>query len=534
MDLPEPLAPLPCASEMSSYDQACISSGTPALELMERAARAVFLELQRSLALLQGQQRKFLILAGPGNNGGDGVALARMLQEDGQDPALLLAGAGRYSAELLRQLERYQGPLFVQGSSEAVPAGARVRSAGLEHYLVESQYIVDALLGTGQKGVPRGTIAEVLVLAQSKAAPSSQWISIDVPTGVDADSGQVFEPHVSADLLLAIQYCKRGLLQYPARLNFKQLRCLDIGIAESSKCEFQALSKQALPQRSAQAHKGSFGRVLVLGGCARYPGAPLLAARAALRSGAGLVTRAVPEGLSQTQPSAEEIIQCPLPGKTFSTKHAAALIAEMRASNVLLLGPGLGRSTAAQSLAQLLLQKASALGLPMVVDADGLVALAALTKKVRATRKKSKATATVSTLVITPHPGEAALLLGISSAQVQADRYAAVRALAQKYKATVVLKGAGTIVYAAAASGGWVYDYANPYLATAGSGDVLAGVLASLLGQGLAVQDAACTAVRLHGMAADSASHGRSRPIIASDLIDALPQAIATLGTAHG
>lgn len=525
---------LPCAAEMSRYDQACIAAGTPALELMQRAAQAVFLELQRSFGLLQGQQRKILILAGPGNNGGDGVALARLLRDFGQDAAVLLAGSARYSAELQQQLARYQGPLFVLGTREAIAADCQVREEGLEPFLAESQLVIDALLGTGQRGAARGSVAEVLRLAQEKVSATAPWVAIDVPTGVDADTGQVFELHCQAKLLLAIQFCKRGLYQYPARATFAQLRCLDIGIQAQGQCEFSTLPETLLPARKPQAHKGDFGRVLVVGGSSRYLGAPVLASRAALRAGTGLVTRVALKGQSQPFTSAEEIILCPLPGAELGPRHATALYAELRAANVLLLGPGLGRGAPAQRLAQMLIERALDAALPLVVDADGLVALAQIAKKKKfrqrwsPARKGKSASAKRSPLLITPHPGEAANLLGVSSAQVQADRYAAAKALAERYAATVLLKGAGSIVYAGDGSGAWVQDYANPFLATAGSGDVLAGILASLLGQGMPEASAACAALRLHSLAADIATRAGTRPIIASDLIDALPQAISS------
>ena len=360
--------------------------------------------------------------------------------------------------------------------------------------------VVDALLGTGLGGDVRGSYVEAIDEINASGAPV---VAVDVPSGLCADTGRVLGRAVHADLTVSFIGLKRGLFTLQAMDYTGDLQFADLGVpagayqqvaADTWRLSFEPLL-EALPPRPASAHKGLYGTVVVVGGDYGMAGAAALAGEAALRCGAGLVRVATrPEHVAALVARTPELMP-------MGVESGEDLQPLLDAADVLVVGPGLGQSP----WAQYLLQAAMNSGKPVVLDADGLNLLAAGKAKVR------------PGMIITPHPGEAARLLGLGNADVQGDRFAACRALQQKVGGVAVLKGNGTLV----ADGQRMYlsDYGNPGMASGGMGDVLSGVIGSLLAQGLEPTEAAALGVCLHGAAADLAAEEGVRGLLASDLM---------------
>jgi hydroxyethylthiazole kinase-like uncharacterized protein yjeF len=410
----------------------------------------------------------YLVLCGRGNNGGDGRVCARHLRARGAEVRCL----DLRSPEALESF---------------VPADAGT--------------IVDCLLGTGFRGPVRAPLAGLIERVNAAGRPV---LACDVPSGLDADGGPVAGACVRATRTLCMLAVKRGCVVHPGLPYCGEVEVDPLGVvpgpAEAYLVE-AADARRAVPPRDPAGHKGTFGRVAVLAGSAEYTGAAALASRAALAAGAGLVTLGVPEEIRPIlQAKLDEVVVRPrspelLPG-------AAAVVA----------GPGLGRDPATARLAL-------SAGAPLVLDADGL----------NGTTLEEVAAARCP-VVITPHPGEMARLLGCTAAEVQADRFAAVRRAADRGRCVAVLKGARTLI---ATPGGptWVNPTGNDGLASGGTGDVLAGLIGGLLAQGARPEAAALAGVYLHGRAADLAAAERGRRgLVAGDLLAYLPAAFRSIG----
>lgn len=497
--------PLPSTAEMAAADEACISSGTPSLDLMELAGQAAVKAVtEEGLAISPA-----VVLCGPGNNGGDGAVIARLLRERGISVSLVLCGDPR-SNDLKAKLERFRSS---GGSLSSLEVGKT------EKLLAEANVIFDCLLGTGQLDAPRGKIKDALeTLARiENLNPQAPIVAIDIPTGLNADTGEVYTPRVKATLTVAIQALKRGLTQYPALDFLGKVVVVDIGILPKSTYAVVDPSElKRILQRPAGAHKGDFGRVLVIGGSRSMPGAPVLSAQAALRSGAGLVTMAALHSTTGLVSSWPEIMRAPVDDRGlgfFGSEALEFLLERANQADVVILGPGMGQAGSTQKLVLELIKSFSAQRKKLVVDADALNALAAQPREL------------YPEVVITPHPGEAARLLKVTSSLVQSDRFTAADGLATQFKASVLLKGAGTIIRSD--RGAAVLPEANPWLATAGSGDVLAGIIGALLAQDLNSFDAAQCGAWLHAMAAKATGAARSVPLIASDIVSGIPGALA-------
>ncbi|RIL06436.1 MAG: hypothetical protein DCC75_10840 [Proteobacteria bacterium] len=500
------LSPIASVAEMVGFDRATIDSGVPSLELMERAGKGVYQHIKR---MLKGKTR-CLILCGPGNNGGDGLVVARLLKKSGFKVEAVLCSGRRYSEDNSAQLKKcLAAKVIVRGFSpegQALPTKVKKVSAQeLSELISSAKVVVDALLGTGQCSAPTGSIGAAMSLLER--AKDKRIISIDVPSGVNADSGECYAPHVNAALTVTIQLSKRGLYQSPACEAAGALEVLPIGIDTSAGCEYGVIDGiKKWPVRRRAAHKGDFGSVFILGGSINMPGAPELAARAALRAGAGLVFKSVkPGGSVSSWP--EVILHHGASFSDFSQK--------IRDCSCLVFGPGLGLDREAKALVEEALGVISEIQMPSVIDADALTLIAEMLKVGR--------TFSLPSAVITPHPGEAARLLGVDTAAVQHDRYSAARKLSELLNCTALLKGAGTVIYGRGR--GIVNASGNPYMATAGSGDVLSGILGAFLAQDLAGLYAAAAAAFLHGKAGDLAYHEIGGPLVASDLIAYLPKA---------
>jgi NAD(P)H-hydrate epimerase len=391
-----------------------------------------------------------------------------------------------------------------RAQEEWLAAGGRAHPFAADA-LAGCDLIVDGLLGTGFRPPAR---PESLAVIRAINAARRPVLALDIPSGVDADSGAVVEDAVRAELTLSFVGFKSGLFLGDGPEFAGVVLLDDLGVVAPAQREFMPLMRRideselavALPRRARDTHKGSHGRVLIVGGGSGMPGAVRLAGVACLRAGAGLVTVAgAEENLAAVTGGNPELIYLPV-------SSATNLEESMRAAGVLAIGPGLGSGDWAQ---RLWMQALRARPPATVVDADALNLLAQKPEKLPAG------------WIITPHPGEAARLLGVETRAVQADRLAAVRELHRKYGAIAVLKGAGSLVACGAAEASEVYicDRGNPGMATAGMGDVLTGVIAGLRAQIADAGVAARVGVLVHALAGDSAARGGQRGLIASDVL---------------
>jgi hydroxyethylthiazole kinase-like uncharacterized protein yjeF len=460
----------------------------PGFTLMTRAAESAL----KTLTARWPQAKRVAVVCGAGNNGGDGYVLARLARAAGLD-ALVLAAAppDKLSGDARRAQEEW---LATGGSAHPFAADA----------LSGSDLIVDALLGLGLTGAPR---PEALAVIRAINAAKRPVLALDIPSGVNADSGAVHEAAVRAEITVTFVGFKSGLFLGAGAEHAGVVLLDDLGVVAPVLPKFAPLMRRideaelaaALPRRSRESHKGTHGRVLIVGGGPGMPGALRLAGEAALRAGAGLVKVAgSPENLVAVTATRPELIYLPVSSIT-------SLDESLRAADVLAIGPGLGTSDWAQRL----WAAALSAGLPTVADADALNLLA---------RNPAKLPAG---WVITPHPGEAARLLGTDTAAVQADRLGAARELHSRYGAVTVLKGAGTLVAwgATDATEIAICERGNPGMATAGMGDVLTGVIAGLRAQVGDGAQAARIGVLVHALAGDSAAQGGQRGLLASDVV---------------
>ncbi len=524
------------ASQMDELEQAAAASGVSERALMEEAGLAAAQEAWMAVGAAEG--RAILVLCGPGNNGGDGLVAARHLAGWGADVRVYL----------LRAREETD-PVWL----EALAAGVRAESAEedeesarLAELLSEASLVLDALLGTGAGRRPiEGRLAELLSrLRAARAGPARPYlIALDLPTGVDADAGAADPESVAADLTIAFGHSKIGLSQLPGLELAGRVLPVHIGIPPDASADlpFEQLDfrsvKETMPARPASSHKGSFGTVVIAAGSRRYPGAARLAAEAAARSGAGLVAVAAPETLQPLLvtglPDAVHEPLAPAAGSPDGELdgHAARTLlralgaGSLRRATSLLVGPGIGTGRGAQAFVHALLaglDPATASGAlrALVVDADALSALA---------RLPGWAERLALPRVLTPHPGEMARLARCSTAEVQSNRLESALAVARDTGSTVVLKGACTVV-ASPDGRARLSDQANPMLATAGTGDVLAGLVAGLIARGMEPFDAAAAAVYIHGDCGRrvAESHGTAAGL-AQDLLRVLPEVSALL-----
>jgi NAD(P)H-hydrate epimerase len=514
------------AAEMRAVDHATIAAGTPGEVLMERAGQGVAGSLERawgsSLAL------RVLVLCGAGNNGGDGFVAARALSERGATVQVVVC-APRESVrgDAATMLERYEAA----GARAAFPADEAALAACVAARDAWD-FVVDALLGTGANGEPRGLVSAACRHANVLRGRGARVLAVDLPTGVSADDGQAAAGAVHADLTITFAHPKRGHYLWPGRALRGELEVVDIGALPPSRAGVSpaALANarelaRLVPVRDARAHKGSVGSVLVIGGAPGMSGAVVLAARAAARAGAGYVRAAVPASLGDT--IAAQLVGPMVFGfgedehRSLTTSALPALLAEASRAGAVALGCGLSRHEHAAALAR---ELATRLEKPLVLDADALWALSPAADRLVPALRLAPAPR-----VLTPHLGEMQRLTGQPAAELEARRIDAARGWAQRWGAVVVLKGAPTVVGAPDGRAS-VNPTGSPALATAGTGDVLAGVLAALLAQGLAPFDAARVAVYVHGRAGELAGQDVGVPgALASDVAERIPRAFAEL-----
>lgn len=517
------------SKEMRALDQRTIEEfGTPGSVLMDRAGRCVAEQVRRLIDVRELSQPSIQLLAGRGNNGGDAFTAARHLADMGFRVDVCLAGSmdtvsGDAQTHLQKLLER--GIQVVEWPTLEAWQQARTQAR-------PAMILVDGLLGTGTKGPVRGPIAGAIEYIQS--ATHAIVIAIDVPSGLDPDTGTTEGPAVHADLTVTMGLPKRGLIAESAAEFVGELEVADIGFPPAyiddvdGDPDFELLHasdvRPLLPKRPRQSHKGSYGHVLMIGGSLKYSGAIILAARAAMRAGAGLVTVLTPECIADRVAMAypelmvRPVLQTDMGSISADNWNEWRRIFERYSA--ILVGPGMTQHNDSLYLTRLLIREAA---VPLILDAD---ALQVLDQQAHWLEKANVPT------VITPHPGEFAQLLGRNVADVQANRLRYAHEAARRTNTTVVLKGAHSVI-SSPGHPSYINPTGNPGMATAGSGDVLAGIVAALVGQGLPTFDAARIATWLHGRAGDLIAWSTSaHSLIASDLIDELPYAFKALETA--
>jgi ADP-dependent NAD(P)H-hydrate dehydratase / NAD(P)H-hydrate epimerase len=508
--------------------------GIPSLQLMGNAGAGIVAFLQKELSELA--KRRIVVLCGKGNNGGDGFVVARLLKQLGATPHVILFAAPESvqgDAALNMERWRHSGSDF---HSITDVGGWR----GHERTLLEGQeIIVDALLGTGISGAVTGLLAQVIEDVNALSAHgrrAMRVIAVDMPSGLPSDGGAAQGPVIRADCTVTFTAPKRGQMISPSCENAGRLIVHSIGTPRSVIEQLPADGEElrwlepsefrGLPlRRRPDSNKGLYGHSLIVAGARGKAGAAALAGWGALRAGAGLVTVGTPEDALPTVASYRpELMTAPLAQTNAGTISLANFeynrFAELcKGKSVLAMGPGLSMNDETQQFVRRVLAECP---LPIVLDADGLNALAATQPILQ---RCSPA------LALTPHPGEMSRLLGISTAQVQADRLSAAQQAAKKYNAYIVLKGFHTIV-ASPAGRIFVNSNGNPGMATAGTGDALTGILAGLTAQfGTDEWERVLGfGVYMHGLAGDlAAQRVGEAPMITGDLIDAIPAAFARI-----
>ena len=478
--------PCPTGIEMGRVDAYAIETcGIPARVLMEAAGRAVAEAVRRAFP----DTRRPLVVCGGGNNGGDGFVIARLLRDwDNACRPLVIsfAEADRQSSEARLNLE-----LLL---SSEVEVAVKPEPKEIRGLLEGCDLLIDAIFGVGLSRPVEGPLAQILSTLAEAHLPT---LAVDLPTGTSSDRGTALGTELPSDVVVTLGLPKLGLALEP---RFAEVWVADIGLPEAAVeqagiRQFLLTARAAarlLPSRPPDGHKGTFGHVLVVAGSLGKTGAGVLAAEGALRAGAGLVTVGVPSSLNSIfETKLTEAMSLPV-GEDAPYLGAASipvLATEAASRDALVLGPGLGTEATTVELVHALLEQVAG---PAVVDADGLNAFAG----------RPEALASSAPRVLTPHPGEAARLLGWSNADVQTDRVGAARALAERSGAVVLLKGARSLI--ASPDGElWINPTGGPGLASGGTGDVLAGVVGALLAQQLHPLAAARLGAYLHGLAGD-------------------------------
>ncbi|MCX6053969.1 MAG: NAD(P)H-hydrate epimerase [Chloroflexi bacterium] len=504
--------------------------------MMRRAGQNLALEVNERFALLQ--QKNILGLIGSGNNGGDTLIALTELLDEGWSSCGILMNSGNQPQTLIEEFERKGGSINIYGPSE-------IKS--IEEAITRARVILDGLIGTGFKPPMKSPHHELLSLIGKKRHEKT-IIAVDCPSGMDCSSGEVSAETLRADITVCMEAVKEGLLKFPAFDYCGEIAVVDLGIP----AKFKGASKETdfvidadfvkkhLPFRKNQSHKGSFGHLMVCGGCVNYIGAPVLAAKSAFRIGAGMVELAIPERIFEaTAGSLIESIYLLLEDEDGVIAESAfsTLLPRLMQSDCLLIGPGLGREEATHKFFNRVFfepyvrsqgiragfvpsgpeeTSRKPLEYPLfVIDADALTLLSKTPDWY--TRIKTQA-------VLTPHPGEMARLTGMTVDEIQNDRMETARKFAILWGQVVVLKGALTVV-ASPAGQIAVLPFANAVLSKAGTGDVLSGMIAGLIAQKIPIFEAASSAVWLHARAGFHAARKLESEIslLASDIIDQIP-----------
>ncbi|HKZ57228.1 MAG TPA: NAD(P)H-hydrate dehydratase [Thermodesulfovibrionales bacterium] len=511
------------AEEMRVIDRRTIEGySIPGSVLMERAGLAVAARIKESFS-----PRKVIIIAGSGNNGGDGLVVARNLYNEGWDVKVFLT----VKPEDLKGDALLQYRIAVKFGLEIYPMNEFLTN--YSSLITRHCILVDALLGTGISKNVTGLLSEVISYLNRSNVPI---ISVDIPSGISSDNGQIMGEAVRADYTVTFGLPKRGHLLYPGAQHSGKLFIEDIGfpkeLLNSEKLHIELLTKDKvsplIPQRPRYSHKGNYGHVLIIAGSKGKTGAAIMAAKACLRSGAGLVTLGIPKSLAdvfQSRVTEEMILALPDKGDGTLSQRASRVILNFlnERATTLAIGPGIGISSDTKKLMEILIKTSTT---PMLIDADGINSL----KGERAIFSKVKAP-----IILTPHPGEMARLLGkqkgvsVKTQDIERNRINVPFSFAKETGTYLVLKGVPTII---AGPDGMAYinSTGNPGMASAGTGDVLTGMISAFLSQGLSPTHASILGVYMHGFAGDSAAAEKGEhPLIATDIIEKIPFAFHSL-----
>ena len=506
------MIPILSPAQSAALDRESAGLGVPVEQLMESAGRSV---ARQTVALLGGAYgRRAVVVCGKGNNGGDGLVAARRL---------LAAGMG--VSALLRADARADTGAAAANLAGFAESGGRVHAFTLEGLLREAaraDIVLDAMFGTGFRGEPRGRFLDAIRAVNDSGRPT---VAIDIPSGVEGDTGSIRGEAIQARLTVALSGLKPGLVFQPGASHAGRVVVADIGLAPQLVRANLWLAEEGdvsglLPARDPEGHKRSVGTVLVVAGSRGMAGAAALAAASAYRAGAGLVTLAVPEGILRVvQQSLKEATFLGLPETSQGTASEdgwPALEKELESFDAVAIGPGL---TTNRSTVELVGRLVAESRVPMVVDADGLNAFAGRAELLG--QRKSEA-------VITPHAGELGRLRGMSPSEVVSDRVEHARKAAAEFGCVVLLKGSRTVV-ARPDGEATVNPTGGPALATAGTGDVLTGAIAAFLSRGVEPSRAAVVAAYAHGLAGQMAASELGQGTMASDVVRLLPHALQTL-----
>lgn len=446
----------------------------------------------------------FIIICGKGNNGGDGLVAARYLCESGKRVIVILTSdESKLTQESKENLKRIKDKIQYLKVTEET-------DKNFTEVLNSSNTILECLLGTGVKGKLNPLYAWII---RTISKSGKKIIACDIPTGIDPDTGNISEFSVKAEMTVTFGFAKQGMLIYPAKKYVGELKTIDIGLPDIKTQSFlmdNKFVKENLPGRTEDSNKGSFGRTLLICGSNKYPGAALLASKAASSIGSGLAALSSPESVFSQ-------ITSGIPEVTHVNFVLDEIIKESTKSSVIVIGPGL---TTEKNIENLVKSLIVSVDIPIVLDADGINVIAGEREII----KKAK-----NEVIITPHPKEFARLLGLTVNEVLNNKIGLVKDTAKKLNCTIVLKGPGTII-ATKDEKLYVSPFANSALAKGGTGDVLAGFIGGLISQGLKPEIAACVGVYLHGKSAELVSIDKTVfSLLPQDLIQYLPHAIQSI-----
>ena len=508
------------AEQMREMDRLTIHEhGVPSLALMERAGACTAEAILENFA--GAAKNGVLVVAGKGNNGGDGFVVARLLGK-ARVPCdvALLARRDELTPDAAHNCRAFEEG---NGTIIEITSG---RLDIFERELAGKGLLVDAILGTGIRSAVRGFYAEVISLMNASGIPI---IAVDIPSGLDSDRGAPLGVSIQAEMTVSLGYAKLGQVIYPGIDFVGDLVVADIGIHPSAEAKVapatEIMTREEVawlvPRRQADTHKGHYGHLLVLAGSRGKTGAAVLACRAAMRAGAGLVTLAAPRSLNSIFATALiEAMTDPLRENGLEemeelTPQEWSRLLERK--NAMVFGPGIGMTDATRNILRWLLRNLDA---PWVIDADGLNNLALDLDRLKHAKTPP---------VLTPHPGEMARLTGLTTAAINEDRVGIAREFATTHRCYLLLKGARTVIATPKAKI-FINPTGNPGMASGGMGDVLAGILGALLAQGLGPEDAMKLGVFVHGFVGDRAAKQRGEiGLIASDVIDGFPAGLRAL-----
>ena len=516
------------SDQMVAIEKQSAVLGVSTDQLMENAGLNVAVAIKNHVGRIAGL--KVLILVGPGNNGSDGLVIARHLKRWGADATVYLTSKRPYIDSKLISARQY-GVSIISYVDD--PDFLKLYSL-----LKDCRIVVDSILGTGVSRPLEGRLKDIILAISDWRLKESrnQIMAVDLPTGVDPDSGWADPSSLIADYTFVLGFPKKGLFQFPGADHIGELTILDIGIpseaVDNQNIDLELLSPgwvgNTLPARPRNSHKGTYGHTLIIAGSRNYVGAAYLSAQAAIRTGSGLVTVASPACVYPILAAKlTEAIHIPLPDNAqggIDSGAADVIRSSLNQYTALALGCGLGRSEGTREFVEKLLFDAGGLETPLVLDADGLNNIC---------RFQRWWEYLPSNTVLTPHPGEMATLSEIPISSILVDRIGFTRARVEHWNKIVILKGANTII-AAPGLNTFVSPFATSGMASGGTGDVLTGIISSLISQGLTGSLAASCGVYIHGKAGISATHEHGEAgLTATDIIKRLPKVISDLKQAN-